>query len=87
MRKRFIFSGTVQGVGFRATSKYIARKFRVNGWVRNNPDGTVTLVLEGGEKSIQDVLTYLKNFFRDEIKKIDIQEEKEEGLSSFQIIQ
>jgi len=86
MRKRFTFSGTVQGVGFRSVSKYIARKFQVNGWVKNNPDGTVVLVLEGKGKSINIALSYLKNFFQNRIKKIDIKEEKEEGLNSFQII-
>lgn len=41
------FTGTVQGVGFRATASAIAGKFRVDGWVRNEPDGSVRCVAEG----------------------------------------
>lgn len=36
-----IYSGRVQGVGFRYTVKQIAAGFDVTGWVRNLPDGTV----------------------------------------------
>ena len=42
-----IFSGRVQGVGFRYTSKQVARRFDVTGWVKNLPDGTVQMVAEG----------------------------------------
>ncbi len=45
--KRVIFSGNVQGVGFRYTAQRIARGFDVTGSVRNLPDGTVELVAEG----------------------------------------
>ncbi len=85
MRKRFVFSGTVQGVGFRSVSKYVARKFQINGWTRNNPDGTVTFIAEGKEKNINTALSYLKHFFKGKIEKTDIKEEKEEGLTNFQI--
>ncbi|MEE3179555.1 MAG: acylphosphatase [Verrucomicrobiota bacterium] len=39
--KRVIFSGRVQGVGFRYTTREIATGFDVVGAVRNLPDGTV----------------------------------------------
>ena len=41
------FSGRVQGVGFRMTTRSIARDFAVTGWVRNETDGTVRCVAEG----------------------------------------
>lgn len=43
IRRRCSFSGRVQGVGFRAATVDIARAFPVTGWVRNEPDGTVTM--------------------------------------------
>lgn len=45
-RRRVIFSGRVQGVGFRASTSYTARGFDVIGYVRNLPDGTVEVVAE-----------------------------------------
>ncbi|MEM8835277.1 MAG: acylphosphatase [Planctomycetota bacterium] len=41
------YTGRVQGVGFRAATQDAARTHGVLGWVRNDPDGTVSLVAEG----------------------------------------
>jgi acylphosphatase len=55
------YSGRVQGVGFRANARQLARGFKVKGWVKNTPDGGVEMVVaaEGAEleaflKSIRD---------------------------------
>jgi len=42
-----IYSGTVQGVGFRYTAKQVAMGYEVTGCVRNLADGRVELVAEG----------------------------------------
>lgn len=47
MRRRITFRGRVQGVGFRATARSIARTHPVTGWVRNEPDGSVLLEVQG----------------------------------------
>ncbi len=47
------FLGRVQGVGFRATARHIARGFAVVGQVRNMPDGSVELQVEGDEAQLQ----------------------------------
>jgi acylphosphatase len=41
--RRVFYEGHVQGVGFRWTTKSIARGFEVTGTVRNLPDGRVQL--------------------------------------------
>ncbi len=41
--KQVIYSGRVQGVGFRYTTKQIASGFEITGSVRNLPDGRVEL--------------------------------------------
>ena len=46
-RLQILYSGHVQGVGFRYTAKSVARGFEVTGTVRNLPDGRVELVVEG----------------------------------------
>ena len=46
-QRRVIYTGTVQGVGFRYSTVRLARGFDVTGFVRNLPDGRVELVAEG----------------------------------------
>jgi len=48
-----IFTGTVQGVGFRFTTCRVARRFDVTGWVKNLPDGTVEVVAEGADEDLE----------------------------------
>ena len=85
MRKRINFYGEVQGVGFRYVTNLVAEKYGIYGWVRNNKDGSVTLVMEGLDESINEMLNYLKNFFQENIDHLDEIEEPEEKLSSFDI--
>ena len=51
-RIKVLYSGTVQGVGFRYTVKSVASGFEVNGMVRNLPDGRVELVAEGNRAEL-----------------------------------
>lgn len=52
MRRQYSFEGRVQGVGFRATARSIARRFPVTGWVRNEPDNSVVLQVQGAEPAV-----------------------------------
>lgn len=87
MRKKFIFYGQVQGVNFRFTAQMLARKHNLAGWVKNNDDGSVTLMAEGSEENIESLINNLKNYFQDNIENIIEAEivEKEEGLKGFEI--
>ncbi|NJO56551.1 MAG: acylphosphatase [Rhodospirillales bacterium] len=55
IRREVIYSGRVQGVGFRWNARHIARDFDVTGYVRNLDDGRVQLVAEG-EPELLDLL-------------------------------
>ena len=46
-RREVHFAGQVQGVGFRYTTRTLAARFQVAGWVKNLPDGRVKMVVEG----------------------------------------
>jgi acylphosphatase len=46
-RREIYFSGRVQGVGFRYTTRQIAARYPVSGFVKNLADGRVELVIEG----------------------------------------
>lgn len=47
--KHVFYSGRVQGVGFRYSTKQIASGFDVVGWVKNLPDGRVELFAQAHE--------------------------------------
>lgn len=54
--RRVIFEGRVQGVGFRYTTKDIAKGFEVCGTVRNLPEGTVELEVMGEREEVEAFL-------------------------------
>ncbi|MGV8095944.1 MAG: acylphosphatase [Mangrovibacterium sp.] len=53
--------GRVQGVGFRHFVRKNAIELNLNGWVRNNPDGSVEVEVEGDEDIISVFLEILKS--------------------------
>ena len=50
---RVLYSGHVQGVGFRYTVKSVAAGFDVTGTVRNLPGGGVELIAEGARDELE----------------------------------
>ena len=56
IRKHIIFSGHVQGVGFRYRAKKAADLYRCTGWVRNDWNGTVTMEIQGTEEQIDQTI-------------------------------
>jgi acylphosphatase len=59
-RREIYFSGRVQGVGFRYTTRSVARGFAIGGFVKNLPDGRVQLVVEGTPAEIEAFLAALQ---------------------------
>ena len=47
-----MFSGRVQGVGFRYTTMSIAGAYEVSGYVKNMPNGEVKLFVQGDESEV-----------------------------------
>jgi acylphosphatase len=56
IRRHVLYRGTVQGVGFRYTARSLAGSFAVSGYVRNLPDGTVELEVQGALDDVQGLL-------------------------------
>lgn len=50
------FRGRVQGIGFRYTVKNLAMQYDVLGYVKNLPDGSVELVMEGPDSEMQGLI-------------------------------
>jgi len=59
-RLHAIVSGTVQGVGYRATTQYEAKKLGLAGWVRNRVDGSVEVDAEGDRTHLEAFLAFLR---------------------------
>jgi acylphosphatase len=59
-RLRVLFKGSVQGVGFRATARRLASGFAVSGWVRNEPDLTVLMEVQGLPVEVERYLAALR---------------------------
>ena len=53
-------SGKVQGVFFRDFTKREAERLRITGWVRNEPDGSVRVVAQGGEAFLKKFIARLR---------------------------
>ena len=53
-------TGRVQGVFFRDFVRIHARRLRLAGWVRNNPDGSVEVTAEGEDTGLQHLALLLE---------------------------
>lgn len=69
-RTTCIFSGHVQGVGFRYTARATSESYAVTGYVRNLGDGRVELVMEGSsgdrEAMLDDIRARMGDYISDE---------------------
>ncbi len=55
-RAHILYTGQVQGVGFRYTAQDIAMSLSITGWVKNLKDGKVEIVAEGKEEYLNEFL-------------------------------
>ncbi|MBU6409626.1 MAG: acylphosphatase [Verrucomicrobia bacterium] len=67
-----LYSGQVQGVGFRYTVKSVAAGYEITGSVRNLSDGRVELIAEGARRELEAFRAAicdagLKSLIRDEM--------------------
>ncbi|MBQ9871885.1 MAG: acylphosphatase [Eubacterium sp.] len=60
IRKRMVFQGRVQGVGFRWHARHAALALGLTGWVRNEYDGSVTMEIQGSEAGIDRLIQELQ---------------------------
>jgi len=83
--KRVVYSGHVQGVGFRYTAQRLAAGFAVAGFVRNLADGSVELVAEGAEPEVAAFLQRVAERMSGYIQGTSSTELPAGGLKGFQI--
>jgi acylphosphatase len=79
--------GKVQGVWFRASTKNMADKLQVTGWVRNLLDGTVEVMANGNQNKIEAFYTWLKKGPKlAKVTEIIYEVVEEQTFSSFTIL-
>jgi acylphosphatase len=72
--RHVFYEGRVQGVGFRWTTKSLARGYEVTGWVRNLPDGRVEMQVCGETEEVEAFLEAIaESDLKSHIKKVDTQ--------------
>lgn len=57
-KAHLIIEGKVQGVFFRASAKEQADRLNLAGWVRNIPEGSVEVQVEGKQDNLDDFLDW-----------------------------
>lgn len=55
MARRFVVTGRVQGVGYRAFVRRAAVRLGLAGMARNQPDGSVEVIAAGAEQALDDL--------------------------------
>ena len=50
--------GRVQGVYFRASTQEVAQKLNLHGIIKNEPDGSVSIEVEGTKAQMEDFLKW-----------------------------
>ena len=84
---RMIIAGKVQGVCFRLETQKAARGFGAKGWVRNLPDGTVEVWVEGERNQVEALIEWCrKGAPLSRVERIDLSRQEFSGrYDSFEI--
>lgn len=86
-RRRAVYRGRVQGVGFRYSAQRIAQGLAVKGFVRNLPDGRVELVAEGEAAELDRLLAEISALMGDYIREVAVHMEPATGqFAAFEIV-
>ena len=72
--KHMIFSGRVQGVGFRFTAHRMAGRHRLTGYVRNLTDGTVEMLAQGPAQDIDDCIRDIQDCLARYVREVKTEE-------------
>lgn len=81
-----IVYGLVQGVFYRDTTRRLADRRGVSGWVRNRADGAVEAVFEGPSDQVNRMIAWARRGpDRASVDSVEVYEELPEGLAGFAV--
>lgn len=79
-------TGRVQGVSFRAYAEREAARLGVAGWVRNEPDGSVAIHVEGEGDALEQLVRWAHDgprFAR--VERVDARPAEDTGATDFRV--
>jgi acylphosphatase len=86
IRRRVVVHGYVQGVFFRDSTRRLAQRHGVAGWVANRWDGTVEAIFEGEPEAVERLVRFVDEGPRGaQVERVEVFEEEPEGLSGFNV--
>jgi acylphosphatase len=86
IRRRVVVYGLVQGVFFRDSTRRLAQRHGVAGWVANRPDGAVEAVFEGKADAVDRLVAFSQKGPRGaQVESVEVIEEEPEGRSGFAV--
>tara|TARA_Y100001970_G_C13841860_1_gene654871 strand:- start:105 stop:383 length:279 start_codon:yes stop_codon:yes gene_type:complete len=83
---RFIFSGKVQGVGFRNTVLELSKSRKVYGYVKNLESGDVELRVEGDDGEVVEFIKKIRETLSGYIESVIKTKCDQGSFSSFNIV-
>jgi acylphosphatase len=85
-RRHIVVTGRVQGVFFRDSVKRHALDRGLAGWVRNNDDGTVEAVFEGGPEDVEALVAFCRAGPENaSVDDVNVSDEEPTGETGFQV--
>ncbi|MBX2877434.1 MAG: acylphosphatase [Saprospiraceae bacterium] len=79
--------GKVQGVYYRASTKAKAEELDLFGWVKNEPNGDVTAVVEGPLESVEQFMAWCKEGPRmAQVEKVEHHQASLQHFDNFRIL-
>ena len=86
IRRRVIVRGFVQGVFFRDSTRRLAQRHGVSGWVANRADGAVEAVFEGEADAVERLVAFSREGPRGaQVESVEVTEEDPERLRGFAV--
>jgi acylphosphatase len=86
VRYRVTVAGRVQGVWYRQSCRRQAVALGVEGWVRNDGDGTVQAVLEGEAAAVDQLVAWMRiGPPHARVAKLDVRPETPLGEQGFEV--
>ena len=84
IRRRVVVHGQVQGVFFRESTRRLAQRHGVAGWVANRPDGAVEAVFEGEADAVERLVAFSREGPRGaQVESVEVSKEDPEDPLGF----
>jgi acylphosphatase len=84
--RKVVVHGRVQGVFFRDSCRREADEAGVAGWVRNEPDGSVAVLLEGAAPAVQKLVEWCHDGPpHASVERVDVEDADVSGATTFDV--